>query len=89
MYEATLQATNGAGLKRLTDTSFGLYIDSVGYEGFVRVVTNYGRTENMSGVFGELEGVLNDGDFVCILKTDVLSFEFTAPPHDQTIDSDR
>ena len=90
MYEATLQATNGAGLTRLVETSFGLYnIDTLEYEGVVSVLTNYGRTENGSGVLEEPELLASIGDYVCVLETDVLSIEFTTPPDSQSIDSDR
>ena len=89
MYEATLQATNGAGLARLVETSFGLYIETLEYEGVVAVVTNYGRTENGSGVLGEPELMASIGDYECILETDVLLIEFTTPPDSPSIDSDR
>ena len=90
MYEATLQATNGAGLARLVETSFGLYIiETLEYEGVVAVVTNYGRTENGSGVLGEPELMASIGDYVCILEIDVLLIEFTTPPDSPSIDSDR
>ena len=86
-YQTTLKATNGAGLTRLTEASFSLHTSL--YEGRVSVAVNYGRTENVSGEFVELERVSSGEEFVCVFETDVLTVEFSAPLDEQNIDTER
>ena len=89
-YQATLEATNGAGLSRVVETVFGLHTESeVVYGGLVSVTVNYARTENVSGVFEEPERVSGGEDFVCLLETDVISIEFPAPLDDQSVETSR
>ena len=53
------------------------------------MAVNYGRTENVSGEFVELERVSSGEEFVCVFETDVLTVEFSAPLDEQNVDTER
>ena len=87
-YVVTLEAVNGAGLKREIESEIILFGDSDKdkYSGLVTVAVNYVRVENVSR---DPERVLGSDSFTCLLDSDVISIEFPAPLESQYVDSDR
>ena len=88
LYVVTLEAVNGAGLRREIESEIILFGDSDKdeYSGLVTVAVNYVRVENVSR---DPERVLGSDGYTCLLDSDVISIEFPAPLESQYVDSDR
>ena len=87
-YSLALEAINGAGLSAIVYSSFG--DDPGDYVGSVRVVANFGKTENVSGELVRVEKVVEVGEeVVCLWETNVVRIVFSAPEDSTTVDSQR
>ena len=53
------------------------------------MLPNYARTENISGELADPERVSGREEFVCLLDTDTISIEFSAPLNDEKVDINR
>ena len=89
-YLISVRATNRAGLGRLLLSEVSVSESNVGYGGTAKVVVNYARYENVTGVLEEVERLVSGEEFVCLLETDFVTIEFDTPPSaTQPVDTER
>ena len=83
-----MEAINGAGLSAIVYASFGG--DPSDYVGSVRVVANFGKTDNISGELLSVQEEEEVGEeVVCLWETDVVRIVFSAPGDSTAVDSQR